>query len=978
MLALAAIAALGQTEVKVKSWGWNWYGQLGNGYSYLDDLLETLDSTPAAVPGLTDVSAIAAGAGSSLALKKNGTVWAWGAINGSNLPARVTELTGVIAIAAGGDSNSTEPWYPYPEALALKSDGTVLQPFGNGWNVVPGLTGIVAIASGSYHSLALKNDGTVWAWNLEADPRVPVRIPNLTGVKAISARWQGLALALKDDGTVWAWEPLYFQNAQPRSVKDLTGVVAIAWDLALKANGTVWTVGWNNNEPVATGVSALTGVVAIAADLALKGDGTVWNYNIYDEDWRPVSGLNGVSSVAGHHDDMGYHNNHSLALKSDGKVWAWGANRWGQLGNAASLHTGVPRVTKTLTGAVAVAAGAEHSLGLRYDGTVWEWGCEWLSYDGTIGDILASCGRDHPSVPQTMTDPNGNIPVKGVAIAAGARHSFVLKDDGTVWQRGKDIDTGAVSGLAGMVAIAAGDYHSLALKSDGTVWAWGGNWFGQLGKGDAGDYSTVPLPVSGLTGVVAIAAGVGHSLALRSDGTVWTWGCLYVPEVGSECAGPITVVPVAVSNLTGVVAIAGGIGYNLALKSDGTVWVWGCQAYHPYYGCTGASSDVPVLVKNLAGVVAIAAGTGQNLALKSDGTVWEWGAGIDVPRLVTNLTGAVSIAAGTEHSLAAIGSGIPELTVNSKAVNFGNQSVGTTGTARTISVTNGGDRPLEIKAVTLLGINAGEFTRTADSCTAATLTPGGSCGISAKFAPSGQGSRTGALLITSNAPGSAHLVTLKGTGITGQASITVVAPNSAVNWALGSEHLIKWNHSGLGSGSSVNLEVSRDAGSTWSPIAGSIPNTGTYLWTVSGPATAKARIRVSWTANTTARDMSNVNFTIAAPFIRVTKPNGGETWKKSSTQTVTWASNLGSSEYVKIELSTNGGGSWLSVAEAAPAAPDEAEMDPLSTLVGSTPSDGSQKVVLPPVTSNKCRVRITWLDNAAVADTSNANFRIIP
>ena len=215
------------------------------------------------------------------------------------------------------------------------------------------------------------------------------------------------------------------------------------------------------------------------------------------------------------------------------------------------------------------------------------------------------------------------------------------------------------------------------------------------------------------------------------------------------------------------------------------------------------------------------------------------------------------------------------------------------------------------------------------------------------------------------------------TVVTGKASITVTMPNTAVKWALGSDQLIKWNHN-LWASAVVKIEVSRDSGVTWSPIASSVPNKGSYLWRVTGPATASARIRVSWAGNAAVQDASNVNFSIAAPFITIITPNGGQQWKKGSTQTVTWTSNLGSSEFVKIDLSTNGGATWLSVNEAAQAAPEEAVVDPLGTLVGSTPSDGSQKVVLPVMISNKCRVRITWLENAAVTAASKANFAIVP
>ena len=122
---------------------------------------------------------------------------------------------------------------------------------------------------------------------------------------------------------------------------------------------------------------------------------------------------------------------------------------------------------------------------------------------------------------------------------------------------------GAAGLLAGIVAVAAGNNFSLALKADGTVWAWGFNGAGQLGDGTQTD-RLAPVQVQGpggagnLTDVIAIAAGGYVSLALKSDGTVWSWG------------GPVT--PVQVTGLANVIAIARGSAHSLALKSDGTVW----------------------------------------------------------------------------------------------------------------------------------------------------------------------------------------------------------------------------------------------------------------------------------------------------------------------------------------------------------------------------------------------------------------------
>ncbi len=135
-----------------------------------------------------------------------------------------------------------------------------------------------------------------------------------------------------------------------------------------------------------------------------------------------------------------------------------------------------------------------------------------------------------------------------------------------------------LSGYASLFAattpkIACGAYHTIALKSDGTVWSWGYNYYGQLGDGTTTN-SYTPVQVSSLSGVTAIAGGYYHTIALKSDGTVWTWGNNDIGQLGDGTTNN-RLTPVQVSGLSGVTAIAGGYSHTIALKSGGTVWAWG-------------------------------------------------------------------------------------------------------------------------------------------------------------------------------------------------------------------------------------------------------------------------------------------------------------------------------------------------------------------------------------------------------------------
>lgn len=645
--------AVAQTP-NVRAWGWNASGQLGNG---VDE--ETVSrSTPVQINGLTGVTAVAGSMYHSLAIGGGGAVWAWGA-------------NGYGELGNGNNANSDVPVQ------------------------VTGLTAAVAVAAGIYHSLALKSDGTVWAWGSGGEggssqtSNVPVQVTGLSGVTAI-AGGELHSLALTSGGMVWAWgannsgqlgnggQPDY---SAPVQVSGLTGVVAIAagdfHSLALKSDGTVWAWGYNTDGELGNGSNtnsnvpvqvSIAGVSAIAGggshNLALKTDGTLWawGYNSLGElgigtftsSNLPVAvtGLSGVKSIAA----GGYN---SLAQTSDGVLWDWGANLDSELGNGTTQQNNVPVQVNGIGPVAAFAGGVFYNLAAKSDGTAWSWG---FNVDGELGNGVMA---------------NSNVPVvvsgvdSVVAVATGVYHSLALKSDGTVWAWGANYDgelgnaTTAIASdvpvqvtlLTGAVSIAAGAYHSLAAKSDGTVWAWGYDNDGELGDGSATVNSTAPVPVVGLTNAVSVAAGDSFSLALKADGTVWTWGANDSGQLGNNSTAGSTV-PVQVASLAGIVAVAAAGSHAVALRSDGTVWAWGYNNDGELGNSSYANSGVPVQVTGLTGVVAIACAEYGSVALSANGTVWAWGVNgagelgngspavnSNVPVQVSGVTGAVAIAA---------------------------------------------------------------------------------------------------------------------------------------------------------------------------------------------------------------------------------------------------------------------------------------------------------------------------------------------
>jgi len=438
--------------------------------------------------------------------------------------------------------------------------------------------------------------------------------------------------------------------------------------------------------------------------LTLKGDGTVvaWGNNA-DGQCTVPAGLSGVVRVAAGEE-------HSLALRSDGTVAAWGEVWNGSAWVPATVPAGV-------SGVVAVAAGGSHSLALKSDGSVVAWGDNSYGQSavpaGLSGLLAVAVGGYHSLALKSdgtvvawgdnrfgqSTVPAG---LRGVAaVAAGERHSLALKRDGTVvaWGANDSGQRAVPSGLSGVVAAAAGGYHSLALKSDGTVVAWGDNSAGE---------STVPAELSA---VAAIAAGGSHSLALKSDGTAAAWGR------NQYCQN--TVPP----GLTGAVAIATGRYDTLALKGDGTVVAWGDDYYGEstvppglsgvvavaagYYHSLALKSDGTVLLlgdnvsgwdavpPGLSGVVAVAAGFQYCVALKSDGTVVAWGLNwYGQSTVPAGLSGAVAVAAGEYHSVALKSDG----TVAAWGLNNAGQSTVPAGLSGVAAIAAGGSHSLALKS----------------------------------------------------------------------------------------------------------------------------------------------------------------------------------------------------------------------------------------------------------------------------------------
>lgn len=294
-----------------------------------------------------------------------------------------------------------------------------------------------------------------------------------------------------------------------------------------------------------------------------------------------------------------------VVATTSGRVWAWGE----MPGDGSYSATPTPIEVPGLHNIVQVSGGRHIKLALGQDGTVYQWGL--FDMDGVSLALT----------PLVVPRLSGIVQV-----SACWNHALALRNDGKVlaWGTNQYGESGGIGlwvqyptvvpGLSNIVAVAAGGEHSLALRSDGVVFAWGRNLFGQIGNGHAaiaypdyqGEFNNTPSQVVGLTGVVKIAGGSQHSLAIRQNGTAWGWGANWEGILGTGVDDYYRTTPVrAFAGVNNIVDIAGGSEHSVALTASGTVYTTG-SASNLGINTTATHSLVPIAMslENCKQVVA--------------------------------------------------------------------------------------------------------------------------------------------------------------------------------------------------------------------------------------------------------------------------------------------------------------------------------------------------------------------------------------
>ena len=458
--------------------------------------------------------------------------------------------------------------------------------------------------------------------------------------------------------------------------------------IVIRTDGTLWAWGNNGNGQLGLGdttqrnfpvqVGTDTAWASIAAGnahtIAIKTDGTLWAWGYNNNGQLGLGDTTQRTSPVQVGIDTNWTTvsagtNHTLATKTDGTLWAWGYNGNGQLGLGDFTQRTSPVQVGVGTTWASVAGGYYHTLATKTDGTLWVWG------SSTYGQLGLDSTSDRNAPVQVGTDTTWT------SFAGGRAHTLAVKTDGTLWVCGANsygqisIDSvrqvfvfsqpvrAILSNTLGVVrSIAIGPYHAFAIKTDGTLWSWGSNSNGQLGLGDTTN-RTPPVRVGTDAAWASIAAGYYHTLAIKTDGTLWAWGLNNNGQLGLGDTTQRTS-PVQVGTGTTWTSVVAGNSHTLAIKTDGTLWAWGENSNGQLGLGDTTRRTSPVQVGTGTTWTSVVAGNSHTFAIKTDGTLWAWGensysrlglgdtAQRNTPVQVGTDTTWAKVSVGTYHTLA--------------------------------------------------------------------------------------------------------------------------------------------------------------------------------------------------------------------------------------------------------------------------------------------------------------------------------------
>ena len=566
-----------------------------------------------------------------------------------------------------------------------------------------------SIDSGGQHSCAIRNNGSLWCWgrNYYGQTGSGDTLNHFTPIAVGTARdWRQIdsgqfhSCAIRNNGTLWCWgnnnagqlgtDPAANQTLQltPRRVggnADWQSVATGAAHTCAIRNNTLWCWGDNDfgqlgdgsfsDSVTPTQINPDTDWAAISAGAShtcgLKLDASLWCWGDNSQGQsgidptivREQSAPNQVDAAL-NWQRLATGDNNTCATKTDGTLWCWGDNGFGQLGDGGFSDSFSPVQTGSDSDWATPTLGSRHACANKTDASLWCWG------DNRLGQLSGGDTSPRPAPIQIGGDTDWGTPT------SASNYTCAAKDDATVWcwgfyDNGRSPDDTAlqttpitVGGDSDWQSIATGDGHTCSIKTDGALWCWGRNHEGQLGGGGQ-LFEAAPLFIDAGPWT-HVANGNDHSCAIRDTGTLWCWGDNLNGQLGLGTQTAHTT-PQQVGAINTWARVTAGAAYSCATRTDNTLWCWGRNLEHQLgFDSPLDSVLTPTQIGATFSWSTAAAGEAHTCALDTADTLWCWGRNfngqaaidpaaapsVDAPTQVSAPNLWRAIGAGGNHSCA--------------------------------------------------------------------------------------------------------------------------------------------------------------------------------------------------------------------------------------------------------------------------------------------------------------------------------------
>jgi len=600
-----------RSDHTIWSWGENFYGQLGQ---------EDRDhrSSPEQVGLLDNWNYVGCGYFCTFAVKTDGTLWAWGDNNQSQM-------------GLGDTDNRSSPVQ------------------------IGDLTDWAYVTAGFDHVIAVKTNGTLWTWGNNDDGELgqedtttrssPEQVGSSTSWSVVDSNRNYCAAFEHLEGSVcWGHKTSVTTDITASMLGNWTGdgnielsgdAEKMTLDTPVIQESETWYTGAGefmvdidkyrraiiDTKPIISYKTAASKVECEAGSTLWSwGDNGIGQLGLGDAGATDRSSPEQVGSLTNWGSVFGGEI-HTTAIKTDRTVWSWGDNEFGQLGLEDELDRSSPVQVGLLTDWSYITGGRFFTAALKTDGTLWTWGSNDNGQLG-LGDVGAGTDRSSP-------EQVGALSI-WKSIDGGGYHTAAIKTDGTLWTWGRNTNgqlglenvlirssPEQVGSLTNWSFVACGGLHTTAIKTDGTLWAWGYNQDGGLGLGDVGatTYRSSPEQVGSLTNWSSVAGGRYFTAAIKTDGTLWTWGDNQGGQLGIEDIAHRSS-PEQVGSLTDWKSVGCGFYHTSSIKTDGTIWAWGYNLYGQLGLENALDNSSPEQIGSLSDWSSITSGRNHVLAFR--------------------------------------------------------------------------------------------------------------------------------------------------------------------------------------------------------------------------------------------------------------------------------------------------------------------------------------------------------------------------